>query len=147
MSNNIFKLQENDRNSLKDFVRKSKEELRAQVLLLLDKGFKNVEIAKILDISHNTVGNIKKRYLEGGCDHALYDKPRSGQPKKYGIKEETEIIALACTDPPEGYKRWTVRLLAETLHDKKGLESITHQSVRLILKKTQQNHGLKKCGA
>ena len=147
MSNKIFKLKENDKKSLKIFVKKSKEELRAQILLLLDKGFKNVEIAKILDISHNTVGNIKKRYLEGGYDHALYDKPRSGQPKKYGIEEETEIIALACTDPPEGHKRWTVRLIAETLHDKKGFESITHQSVRLILKKAQQSHGLKKCGA
>jgi len=147
MSTKVFKLQEKEKNSLKSFVRKSKEEIRAHVLLLLDKGYKNVEIAKILDISHNTVGNIKKRYLEGGCPNALYDKPRSGQPKKYGIEEETEIIALACTDPPEGYKRWTIRLLAETLNSKKGFESITHQTVLNILKKTPQNHGLKKCGA
>ena len=141
MSNKNFKLQEDDKKSLKKFVRNSKEELRAQVLLLLDKGFKNVEIAKILDISHNTVGNIKKRYLEGGCDHAINDKPRSGQPKKYGIVEETEIVALACTDPPKGHKRWTVRLLAETLNNKKGFESITHQSVRIVLKKVQLNLG------
>jgi DNA-binding NarL/FixJ family response regulator len=64
MVNKIFKLNENDEKLLNGFVKKLKEELRAQVLLLLDKGFKNVDIANILDISHNTVGNIKKRYLE-----------------------------------------------------------------------------------
>jgi len=146
MSKKGFKLLENDKKSLKKFVRKAKEVLRANVLILLDKGFKNVEIAEMLDIDPTTVGNIKKRYLEGGYDNALYDKPRSGQPKKYGVEEETVIAALACTDPPEGHKRWTVRLLAETLRDEKGFESITHQSVRIILKKTQQGHGLEKCG-
>jgi transposase len=146
MRNKVFKLQESDNEALKGFVRKSKAELRAQILLLLNKGFKNVEIAKILDISHNTVGNVKKMYLEGECDYALYDKPRSPQPKKYGIGKETKIIALACIDPSKGHKRWTVRLIAETLREKEGFESITHQSVRLILKKTQKSHRLKKCG-
>jgi len=147
MSRKKFKLSENDKKSLKKFVRKSKEILRSNVLLLLDKGLKNVEIAEILDIDPDTVGNIKKRYLEGGCENAINDKPRSGQPKKYGIEEETVIAALACTDPPEGHKQWTIRLLAETLREEKGFESITHQSVRIILKKTQQDLGLKKCGA
>jgi transposase len=100
-----------------------------------------------LDISHNTVGNIKKRYLNEGLESALNDKPRSGQPKKYDDEKETEIIALACTDPPKGHKRWTIRLIAETLREKEGFESITHQSVRLILKKAQQSHGPKRCGA
>ena len=135
MSKKNFKLPENDKKALKKFVKKSKEVLRANILLLLDKDFKNVEIAEILDIDPNTVRNIEKRYLEGGYGYALYDKPRSGQPKKYGIEEETVIAALACTDPPEGHKRWTIRLLAETLRDEKGFESITHQSVRIILKK------------
>jgi transposase len=135
MSKKNFKLSEDDEKSLKAFVKKSKEVLRAQVLLLLNKGFKNVEIAKILDISHNTVGNIKKRYLEGGCEYSLYDKPRPGQPKKYGTKEETEIVALACTKPPKGYKRWTIRLLAETLSERENFGSISSQSVHRILKK------------
>jgi len=147
MSMKKFKLSENDKKDIEKFVRKSKEVLRANVLLLLDKGFKNIEIAKILSISHNTVGRVKKRYLEWGYEYALYDKPRSGQPKKYGIEEETVIAALACTDPPEGHKRWTIRLLAETLREEKGFESITHESVRIILKKTRQDHGLEKCGA
>jgi len=147
MANKSFELHDDDKYSLKDFVRKSKEEKRAYVLLLLDKGVKNVVIAEMLDISPNTVTNIKKRYLEGGIDYAIHDKPRSGQPKKYDVEKETKIIALACTDPPEGNKRWTTRLLAETLREKEGYESITRESVRIILKKAQQSHGLKKCGA
>ena len=67
----------------------------------------------MFDISFNTVTNIKNRYLSGGGNHAIHDKPRSAQPKKYDVGKETEIIALACTDPPEGYKRWTTRLLAQ----------------------------------
>ena len=147
MTRKYFKLPENDKKSLKKFVRKSKEILRANVLLLLDKGLKNVEIAEILNIDPDTVGNIKKKYLEGGCENALNDKPRPGQPKKYGIEEETVIAALACTNPPEGHQRWTIRLLAEKLREQKGFESITPQSVHIILKKTQQDLGSKKCGA
>ena len=141
MTNKSFELNEGDRYFFKDFVKKSKEEKRAFVLLLLDKGMKNVEIAKMLGISQNTVTNIKKRYLEGGRNYAIYDKTRSGQPKKYDVEKETELIALACTDPPEGNKRWTTRLLAETLHEKEGFESITRESVRIILKKAQLNLG------
>jgi transposase len=141
MSNETFKLNEEDKCFLKDFVKKSKEEKRAYVLLLLDKGVKSVVIAKMFDISPNTVTNIKNKYLEGGMDYAINDKPRSGQPKKYDVEKETEIIALACTDPPEGYKRWSVRLLAETLREKDGFESVTRESVRVILKKAQLSLG------
>jgi len=141
MSAKSFKLRDDDKYFLKDFVRKSKEEKRAYVLLLLDKGVKSVVIAEMFDISPNTVTNIKKRYFEGGRDYAIHDKPRSGQPKKYDVEKETEIIALACTDPPKGNKRWTTRLLAETLREKEGFESVTRESVRIILKKAQLNLG------
>jgi len=141
MTTKSFKLNKEDKGFLKEFVKKSKEEKRAYVLLLLDKGVKNVVIAKMLDIDPNTVTNIKNRYSEGGMDYAIYDKPRSGQPKKYDVEKETEIIALACTDPPKGNKRWTTRLLAETLREKEGFETVTRESVRIILKKAQLNLG------
>jgi len=146
MSKKNFKLDKVDKNSLKDFVKKSKEEKRAFILLLLDNGLKNAQIADILGISLNTVTNIKKKYLEKGLDSALNDKPRLGQPKKYDDIKEAEIIALACTDPPQGRKQWTIRLIAEELNKKPGFETITRETVRLVLKKTKQNHGLKKCG-
>ena len=141
MKMNNFELSEEDKSSLTDLVKESKEVKRACVLLLLDSGVKNVVIAEKLGISANTVTNIKKRYIEGGKDHAIYDKPRSGQPKKYDIVQETEIIALACTDPPKGHKKWTTRLLAETLRERENFESITRETVRIILKKTRSNLG------
>ena len=146
MSNRSFKLNEEDKGDLKDFVKKSKEEKRAFVLLLLDKGMKNIEISEILNISPDTVTNIKNKYLEGGKDYAINDKPRTGQPKKYDVEKETEIIALACTDPPEGHKGWTTRLLAQILREQEGFESVTRESVRVILKKAQIDLGRKKCG-
>jgi transposase len=136
-----FELEEEDKIYLLNLLKKSKEEQRAIVLLLIDNGVKNVNIAKILNISQNTVSNIKNRYLNGGKNSALYDKPRSGQPKKYNVEKETEIIALTCTNPPKGQKNWTIRLMAKTLREKKGFETITHETVRLVLKKAQQNLG------
>jgi len=141
-----FELEEEDIPLVDEFIKKSKEELRAVILLLLDKGLTNIEIADMLDIHQNTVSRIKNKYLKGGLEEALYDKPRSGQPKKYGAREEAEIIALACSDPPEGRKNWSIRLITETLKEKKGFETINRESVRLVLKKANLNHGRKKHG-
>jgi transposase len=103
-------------------------------------------IAEDLEIHRDTVRKIKKRYLEGGLERALYDNPRSGMPKKYSDKQEAEIVALACTDPPEGRKRWTINLIAETLKGKEGFETLSRETVRLVLKKRTLSHGLKECG-
>jgi len=137
-----FSLEEKDEESVNKLLKKSKETLRLVILTLLNNtDLSQKEIAKILNITPKTVSKIKKRYLKEGLDYALNDNPRSGQPKKYDVEKETEIIALACTDPPEGSKRWTVRLLAETLREKEGFESITRETVRIVLKKVQLNLG------
>jgi transposase len=147
MKHRKLKLSENDYKYLNKIVKKEKEINRARILLLLDKDEKIENIADILDISLSTVAKIKKRYLDEGLESAVYDRPRSGQHKKYEVDKETEIIALACTDPPEGCKRWTLRLLAETLREKEGFESVTRETVRIVLKKAQLDLGSKKCGA
>jgi len=121
--------------------RKAREILRANILLVASKGEKDTRIAEILSTHRQTVWRIKKRYIEEGLESALKDKSRSGQPKKYEIKHETEIAALACTAPPEGRKKWTLELLQEELRTKEGFKTITRESIRLILKKTTQNHG------
>jgi transposase len=141
MKHRKLKLSENDNKYLKKLVKKAKEINRGRILLLLDKDEKIEDVADILDVSVSNVAKIKKRYLDEGLEYALNDKPRSGQPKKYGVNEETEIIALACTDPPEGRKRWTVRLLAEKLREKEGFESLTRETVRIVLKKAQLSLG------
>jgi transposase len=127
-------------------IKNAREITRANILLLVNDGMKIKEIAKILGISRDTVTNIKKRYLAEGLEATLHDKPRPGQPRKYDDEKITEIIALACTDPPKGRREWSVRLIAETLSHKEGFETITRETIRLILKKKEQDRGLKKCG-
>ena len=109
--------------------------MRANVLLAANRGEKDTRIAALLQTHRQTVWRIKKAYIEEGLESALKDKPRPGQPKKYVIKHETEIAALACTSPPAGRKKWTLQLLQEELRTKKGFETINRESIRLILKK------------
>ena len=143
-----------DRNSvleLENIVKKGKgtvrEVNRARILLLSNSGKRNDEIAETLCVNRNTVLGVKKRYLKCGLAGALHDGERSGQPKKYREKESAEIIALACSSPPHGRKRWSIRLIVEEMKKKKGFEGINRESVRLILKNTTQNHGKEECGA
>jgi transposase len=130
---------------LKEFVKKgqkdAREITRARILLLLNKGKMDTEIVELLDVGRNTVGRIKKRYQEEGLQSALEDKPRTGQPVKYSEKHAAEIIAQACTTPPEGRKKWTLVLLTEEMKKKEGFETINKESIRLILKKAKLNPG------
>ena len=124
---------------MKSIVRKGKktvrEVTRAQLLLLAHDGKENDEIAEILHINRDTVLRVKKRFIEWGLSRAIHDAPRPGQPSKYSEKARVEVIALACSSPPEGRKRWTVRLIAEKLSKKPGFEGINREVVRVILKK------------
>jgi transposase len=140
-----IKLTEKEVEYLSAFIkkgRKSARELtRAHVLLLVNRGKTEMEIKDMVGISRATVSNIKKRYREEGLQSALTEKPRPGQPKKYTERHEAEIIAQACTKSPDGSKRWSLTLLTEKLRKKEGFETITRESIRLILKKAKQNHG------
>ncbi|KXA98455.1 transposase [candidate division MSBL1 archaeon SCGC-AAA259M10] len=140
-----IELEEDERDFLRDFVKKgtkkAREIARANILLLVDKGFPVKEIADILEVHRRTVWKIKKRYLEEGLESALKDKPRPGQPKKWTEEDEAEIIATACTSPPKGRKRWTIRLLRDELQKKSGFEDINRETIRLVLKKTRLSLG------
>lgn len=121
--------------------RSQREYDRANILLLLDKGKKDAEIVDFLEVERTTVWRTRKRYLAEGLEKSLQEKERSGQPRKYGIKQEAEIIALACSDPPEGRARWSLELLTDKLSRQKGLKSINRETIRLMLKKTNVNRG------
>lgn len=121
--------------------RSQREYDRANILLLLHKGKKDTEIEDFLEVDRTTIWRTRKRFIEEGLSMALEEKPRSGQPRKYGQNQEAEIIALACSDAPEGRARWTLELLTETLGKKEGLETINRETIRLILKKTNVNLG------
>ena len=138
-------LKKDELGFLNNFISKGKRDVRelnrARALMYANEGKTEEEIKEILGICRATVSNIKRRYRDGGLEKAIYDEPRPGQPKKYDMNDEAEIIALACTEPPKGNERWTGRLLTKTLKKKKGFETVNRESIRLILKKTTQNHG------
>lgn len=140
-----LKLKKKEIQHLKDFVKKgrvsAREVKRANVLLLLNKHESPSVIKDILGVSRATVYNIRDRCIEDGVENALHDKPRTGQPRKYTDKHRTEIIAMACTSPPKGRKRWTVRLLAENLKKRKDFKTLNRETVRIVLKKQKPSRG------
>jgi transposase len=126
---------------IKTGTKKARAIARANILLLANKGHSNDEISKMTDVHRQSIWRIKKRYSEEGLAVALEDKPRSGQPKKYSKKQEAEIIAMACTDPPKGRERWSIRLLTTRMKRRKGFETLNRETVRLILKKQELDLG------
>jgi transposase len=118
---------------------------RARILLMLDRSQgeqrKLKEIADAMLTSIGTVSNVKRRYLKGGLEQGLYDRPRPGAKPKIDGEVEAHLLALVCSDPPEGYERWTLRLLAGKMVELELVESISHVAVRDALKKTNSSLG------
>ena len=145
MKRKLVKLSRSELAFLRSFKssgkRSQREYDRANILLLLHKGKKDAEIVDFLEVERTTVWRTRMRYLQEGVEKSLQEKERSGQPSKYGAKQEAEIIALACSDPPAGRARWTLELLTEKVSLHKGLESINRETIRLILKKTNVSLG------
>ena len=141
----VVKLKEEERDELMQFLRKGKSsarsQTRARILLLSDEGLEDDEIAETLKVSKSTVSRIRKRYCEGGLDLALREKPRSGAPKKMDGRVEAQLTLLACSDPPEGRSRWTIRLLTDRLVELEVVDSISHMSVQRLLKKMKLSLG------
>lgn len=135
-----IELSKTDRDELTNLTRKGKASARtinrARILLLADEGRAESEISEILGTSGNTIWRTKKRYNEGGLDWALYDQPRPGAPRKLDGKQEAFLVALACSDLPEGREVWTMQLLADELVELGMVESISDETIRTTLKKT-----------
>ncbi len=120
---------------------------RARILLLADAGRSNDEIKSALNVSKTTISRIRRRYCEGGLEFALNEKPRSGAPPKIDGRIEVQITSLACSQPPEGRSKWTLRLLANKLVELDCVDSISHMSVQRALKKTKSSRGRRSSGA
>ena len=118
-----------------------------QILLLADEGRTDVQVAVLTGASRSTVERIRVRFAREGLDAALADKPRSGAPPKLDGKREAMIVALACSDAPEGQARWTAKLLASRAVELEVVESVSESTVRRILKKTRSSPGRSGRGA
>ena len=110
---------------------------RARILLLADKGKTDQEIADALHVHRVTVERTRRRFVEGGVERALSDKPRPGGRPKLDGKQAAHLVALACSAPPEGRSRWTMQLLADRLVEPALVDSISDETVRRTLKKTR----------
>lgn len=119
---------------------------RANILLLSDQGKTASEISRLLHASEQTVYNIRKRFIEEGVESALNERPRSGVEGCLDPKQEAHIIALACSTPPDGRERWTVRLLTEKVVELGIIEEVSRETVRRTLKKTRSNLGRRSDG-
>lgn len=132
-------LSEAEHRDLKDFVsvgiHRSREITRARILLAVADGRSDAEIVSALGVSLPTISNTTKRFA-GERLGALKDRPRCGGPKKITPELCAHITAIASTEPPAGYAKWTMAMIADRVVKISSLESISHESVRLVLKKT-----------
>lgn len=147
----IVDLTPEERMSLDALTRKGKAAARsirrAHTLLLADEGLTDAAIALRLNIGHTTVERTRQRFVEEGLDAALTDKPRPGARRKLDGKQEAFLVALACSDPPEGRDKWTMQLLADRLVALGVVESLSDETVRQRLKETNSNPGGRSAGA
>ena len=119
----------------------AREVNRAHILLALDQRIPETTIQTMLGVGRTALWRTRSAYCEKGLEYALQDAPRPGAPRDYQTDQEAKVVALACSEPPEGAKRWTVRLLAQAARKESGLKNISRETIRRFLKKTSVNLG------
>ena len=121
----------------------------AYILLNCDKGefstdsdIKNVDICKILKVGERTIDRVKKKFIESGFESVLERRPSSQMYKrKVDGDLEAKLVTLCCSTPPEGFSKWSLRLLADKLIELNYVDYISHITVRDVLKKTNLSLG------
>jgi transposase len=135
-------LSEADRAWLQDLIKKSnglaKSYKRALALLELEKGRTYTEVARLVGVTVQTASTWAGKYRDEGLVF-LTDKAKPGRPVSINGQERAKITALACSEPPEGYEQWSLRLLADKAVELDLVEKVSYGSVRLILKKTNSS--------
>lgn len=143
----VIELLPEERDELEALVRRGKAAARkltrARALLLSDAGaggpgWIDADIAEALGITTRCIEMLRKRAVERGPLAAIERKPqvRPSVPRKFDGESEAKLIALACSEPPAGHKRWSLRLLADKLVELNVFESVSHERVRQVMKKT-----------
>lgn len=142
-----LELKPEDRRTLQAFRAKglhpAREVNRAHILLALDQQVPEATIQLVLGVGRTALWRTRSAYCEKGLDYALQDVPRPGAPRDYQTDHEAKVVALACSEPPSGAKRWTLGLLTQAARKESGMKSISRESIRRFLKKTSANPGAK----
>jgi len=148
-----IKLSQSEVDDLKKIINKgshtSQSFRAAYILLNCDKGefsentkITNEEICNILKLSAKTIDRVKKKFIEEGLESALERRPSTQIYKKKADGDlEAKLVTLCCSEPPEGFSRWSLRLLADKLIELEYVDYISHVTVREVLKKTNLNLG------
>jgi len=146
-----IRLRPNQREALREIIatgeRPARVILRAHILLRSADGWTDDAIARAFETSVDTVRRTRHRCLARGVLACLSDDPRAGAPHKLAEEEEARVVALACSDPPRGRCRWTVRLLTEEAIGRELIPPVTPETVRRVLQKTRLSRGKSKAGA
>lgn len=137
---NLVKLKKKDRKVLEQIVTKGSQKARtitrSRILLMANDGKSDTQIIKALGTARNTIRTVRYRYLHEGLEAAINEQPRPGAPNKFTEREKAKITAIACSKPPEGHSRWTLRLIADKMVELGIVDNISHQTVKRVLKKT-----------
>jgi transposase len=150
MKKYVVELTVDEREKLEGMIRKGKVSARqqrvARILLKADQapqgsGWSDKRIAQALEIGVRTVERMRERLVEEGLEAALKPKPQAVRFRKMDGKAEAHLIAQACSKPPQGRARWTLRMLAERMVELRVVDSVSHESVRQALKKTSLSLG------
>jgi transposase len=147
----IVKLKTDERKQLRVLVRNGKGSAkvltRARILLKADDtlgqpGWTDAAISDAFDVSVATIERVRQKYVCHGLDAALKRRARSKErAQRLDGKQEAHLIALACSDPPSGHERWTLRLLADRMVKLEYVVELSHETVRRTLKKTNSSRG------
>ena len=142
----VVNLSKEERDQLRELIAKEAPRNRrvkhAKILLESDLGKSAVKVADWVGVGHSTVERTRQRYADGGLAAALNDKPRPGGQPKLDGKQQAFIIALACSDTPDGQERWSMQMLADKIVELGVVqERVSHDTVRRVLKKATSNRG------
>ena len=147
----LVKLTQDEREHLLDITRRGKSSARkvkrSLILCKADGGLTDQQVAEAVMVGPSTVSRVRQRFVEGGLERALNDRPRPGKQRKLDGKQEAHLVAVACSAAPEGHTRWTLRLLADQVVKLEFTESISRETVRQVLKKTNSSRGRRRNGA
>lgn len=120
----------------------------ARILLKADDGpygpgWSEREIHEALEVSESTVRRVRHRFLDGGIDLALNRRPQPSRPQKRKLdgEQEAHVVALLCGSVPDGYEQWSLRVVSRRLVELEIVESVSHETVRQVLKKTNSSRG------
>ena len=146
----VVRLTCDEREKLTNIVTRGKvaayKRLHAQMLLKADESDKgpvwtDQKIAESFEVSTRSIERIRKNLVEGGIGAAICRASGGGRKRKLDGSAEAHLIALACSDPPEGRCQWTLQLLADKIVELKYADTLSYETVRRVLKKTKSNRG------